>query len=353
MEGPDQGSSNVTILGLAFLLSMVFLTLRLGRQKALIPLLITTCYVPLGQQFVIAGLDLQFFRILLLAGWARVWFRNEMADLKLTTMDKLFLWWAAATVVMGTFADLSMSRFINRAGVTFNALGTYFLVRCWVRDNDDVIHGVRFLAVMIVPLALSMIVEKVTGRNIFYVFGGVPEFTGVREGRLRCQGAFRHPILAGTYGATLFPLFIGLWFARPADKVRAVVGAFSAMVVAVAAASSGALLAMMAAMAGMLVWRVRDHMRWVRWGMVIAIGVLAVLMNAPVWFIIARVSEVAGGTGWYRSYLIDQAIKHFDEWWLVGSTYTVHWAPAGEVVVGDPNNMDIINNYVAEGLGGG
>jgi hypothetical protein len=72
-----------------------------------------------------------------------------------------------------------------------------------------------------------------------------------------------------------------------------------------------------------------------------------------VWFLIGRLSEIVGGTGWYRSYIIDQAITHFNEWWLVGSTYTKHWAPAGEVVAGDPNNMDIINHYVAEGLGGG
>ncbi len=50
---------------------------------------------------------------------------------------------------------------------------------------------------------------------------------------------------------------------------------------------------------------------------------------------------------------VEDAIRHFDEWWLVGSTYTAHWAPGGEVVAADPNNMDIINHYVAEGLGGG
>jgi predicted transcriptional regulator len=109
----------------------------------------------------------------------------------------------------------------------------------------------------------------------------------------------------------------------------------------------------MATMAGLAAWRVRDKMRLIRRGVVAAIVAMALLMNAPVWFSIARLSEIAGGTGWYRSYLIDQAVKHFDEWWLVGSTYTAHWAPAGEVVPSDPNNMDIINHYVAEGLGGG
>ncbi len=80
---------------------------------------------------------------------------------------------------------------------------------------------------------------------------------------------------------------------------------------------------------------------------------LALVMKAPVWYAIDRLSAITGGTGWHRAYLIDQAIKHFNEWWLIGSAYTVHWAPAGLVTTGDPNNMDIVNQYVTEGLGGG
>jgi hypothetical protein len=268
-------------------------------------------------------------------------------------MDKLFIWWAIVTVVFGTLADLSVSRFINRAGTALNAVCVYFLVRCWARDFDDVLHTVRFLALMVVPLAASMIVEKFTMRNIFSVFGGVAEFAGIRDGKLRCQGAFRHPILAGTYGATLFPLFVGLWFSEKRKKWRAALGTGSAVVVTLAAASSGAFLALIAGTIGLALWRFRRYMRLIRLGVVGMLILLALVMKAPVWYVFSRLSELVGGTGWYRSYIIDMAVKHFDEWWLVGSAYTVHWAPAGEVVPGDPNNMDIINNYIAEGLGGG
>ncbi len=112
-------------------------------------------------------------------------------------------------------------------------------------------HGVRFLALMILPLAVSMLREEMSGRNIFSGFGGVlPELTLVRNGKLRCQGAFRHPILADTYGATLFPLFVGLWFAQPREKWRVILGTRSAAVVTVAAASNGTLLAMICATIG-------------------------------------------------------------------------------------------------------
>jgi hypothetical protein len=104
---------------------------------------------------------------------------------------------------------------------------------------------------------------------------------------------------------------------------------------------------------GFFAWRYRGRLYLFRRGAVAVLVVLHLTMKAPVWFLIGRLSEIVGGTGWYRSYIIDQAMKHLNEWWLFGSTYTAHWAPAGEVVEADPNNMDIINNYVAEGLGGG
>jgi O-antigen ligase len=74
-------------------------------------------------------------------------------------------------------------------------------------------------------------------------------------------------------------------------------------------------------------------------------------MKAPVWYLIMRVSEVAGGQGWHRSYLIDQAIKHFNEWWLLGTAYCAHWMPYGHPL--DPNKVDITNQYIAEGVNGG
>ena len=58
-----------------------------------------------------------------------------------------------------------------------------------------------------------------------------------------------------------------------------------------------------------------------------------------------------GGEGAYRSWLIDQAIAHFKEWWLFGTTYTADWGTVGQRV--DANNVDIVNQYVAEGVTGG
>ena len=74
-------------------------------------------------------------------------------------------------------------------------------------------------------------------------------------------------------------------------------------------------------------------------------------MKAPVWYLIARLSEIVGGTGWHRAELIDQAVKNIDEWWLVGSHHTAHWMPY--VLPDNPEMVDITNQYIWEGLMGG
>jgi hypothetical protein len=353
VDSAVQDSSNLVPFGLLFLVIMIVLTWCLPRRFALIPLMITTCYMPLGQMFVIAGFHFQFIRILLVVGWCRAFIRSEAGGLKLSRLDKLFIYWALVTLVVGTLTQPSMGRFINRSGEVYNAVGTYFLIRWWVRDLDDVIQVVRVMGFMVVPLAISMIVEKSTGRNAFAVFGGVPEITAERDGSLRCQGAFRHPILAGTYAATLFPLFVGLWFQPGRNKLPAIIGCCSSIVATITASSSGSVLALLSAIVGFALWHFRYRMRAFRWGIVAMLVALSLSMKAPVWYVFAKMSDIAGGTGWYRSYIIDQAVRHFNEWWLVGSTYTAHWAPGGEVMIGNPGNMDIINNYVNEGLGGG
>src|SRR4029078_12717081 len=103
-----------------------------------------------------------------------------------TIIDKIFLWWAVASVILGTLCD--PSRLVNRMGDFYNAAGADFRVRCCVLDLDDVIGMVRFMAFMIVPLAVFMGIEKYTGRNWFSLLGGVPEITGMRYGKMRWRG---------------------------------------------------------------------------------------------------------------------------------------------------------------------
>lgn len=81
-----------------------------------------------------------------------------------------------------------------------------------------------------------------------------------------------------------------------------------------------------------------------RWGIVLVLISLHIVMKAPVWALIAKVGVIAGSTGWHRYELVDKAITRFGEWWLLGVKSTAPWGFEMD---------DMINQYVAEGVKGG
>lgn len=353
MEQQIQDASNFNLPALVMLLTTSYLTWSLPRRFAVCPLLAMTCLMPLGQDLVVIGLHFRLFRILMLVGMARVVIKGEAARMEWTRTDKIFAWWVLVTVTFGSLSNPSVELFVNRLGDAFNAVGSYYFVRCVIVDFEDIVTSVRTLAWLSMPVALLMLVERVTMHNPFSYFGGVPELSPLRDGHVRAQGAFRHAILAGTFGATLAPLFAGLWLYRPKMKLLAGAGIISAGVIVISASTSGALMAFMAGIVGMGIWKWRNKMRAIRWGAVVIVFGLAMVMKAPVWYIFAKLSDITGGSGWHRAFLIDQTIAHFNEWWLFGTTYTASWGPGGAVIATDPNMMDITNHYVMEGVKGG
>jgi hypothetical protein len=344
-----QNTSNINGLALAFLMVVSAIVVSSSRQNAAKTLLVTAAFVPLGQEVVVFGLHFTFLRILILIALCRVFARNEVAGFKLIAIDKLVIFWSLLCMVCGVLRGPKPETF----GWVYNELGTYFLFRVLVRTPKDVVSHLRLLAYVAIIVALCMSWEFTTHRNLFHVFGGVPEFVGERNGAFRCQGAFRNCILAGMFAATLLPLMLGLWFHERSQRTLALLAMAGCAFSAWAAASSGAMLTMLTAIIGFLLWPMRHRMSVFRWGLVAIFVGFALCMKAPPWYLIAKISDVMGGTGWHRSYLIDQFLGHFTQWCLIGTSYTANWAPAGQVLAVDPNNMDITNHYVAQGIRGG
>src|SRR5260370_26047804 len=77
-----------------------------------------------------------------------------------------------------------------------------------------------------------MVNEQIPQQNVFGLLGGVRSVPEIREGRIRSQAVFQHPILAGTFGATLLPLFFWLWKSGK-SKFAAILGVMSSIVMAV------------------------------------------------------------------------------------------------------------------------
>lgn len=344
-------ATNLSSLGVGFILIMGILVLILPRRIAFIPIIITTCYITLGQQLLISVFHFSALRIVVVFAWLRLFARGEIFALKLNKVDKAFICWVISSFVIYNLRLQTSEALVNRLGFFYNTIGIYFLFRYYIRDLKDIERVLVSLAIFIIPLAIAMLIEYSTGRNIFAVFGGVSEISEIREGRIRCQGSFRHPILAGTFGAVILPVLSAIWFKGKNFKLFATAGVVSATTIMVTSASSGPLMAYISGVAGLLVWYLRNHMRVIRWGILFTLISLHLIMKAPVWYLMSRISDLLGGTGWHRSYLIDQAIAHFDDWWLLGTNYTGDWFPYALGI--DPTKADITNEFIGEGVAGG
>lgn len=335
----------ITPLGLAFSLAMGILVLLLPRRYVIIAVCAQMCYMTLGNRFVVGGLTFYMLRILFLFACARLLLREEFHSLKMGPIDKTFLVFLFSSILTYTLLWGSYDAFKHKLGFVYNAM-FFFVFRFWLRDREDVVRVIKGLAVLIVPLALLFLLEKHTGNDPFQVFGTIP-MDEVRSGAIRCQGPFAHPILAGSFGATIFPLFMGLYAQGKSKRAAAMVGMACSLILVGCAGSSGPAFAGLAGAAAFFAWKIRRHMRQIRWIAAGGLCFLALIMKAPVWFLMARVRVFGGSTGWHRAHLIDMAYQHLSNWWLLGSTSYDTWDPSYLC------NWDITNQYIAHGVEGG
>lgn len=342
--GSDFGNvERVHPVMLAVLGLLVVLLVSLPRRHATWPLVLLLCFVPAGQRFVLATLDFPFVRVLILAAWARLVARDELRPLLWNRLDRLLLGWAFVSVMTGTLEAGTLTVFVNRSGAALDALCTYFFFRQVIRTPADVAATARqFLWCSFAVLAV-MLYEHRTMHNMFGIFGGVPEITDMRDGRLRCQGAFAHPILAGCFYATLLPFYAVLGFRERRWKLP-VFGAVTAIAITFLTASSTPIVAVLMCGVAAAVFPFRSALRYGRWLGFAVLVMLHFSMKQPIWHLLARIDVAGGSTGWHRFHLVDKFFLNWHEWWLLGVPRTGHWGPGLQ---------DVTNQYVAEGVGGG
>lgn len=335
------------IVVVAMILAII-LILVLPRKYAVMPLLLVTFTVPFGQQFVIAGLHLFVSRVLILAGWARLLATKAPSETGkfaggFNTIDRAFLCTVACQATAVILLNHQFAATIYEFGVIWDYLGGYFLFRFLIQDEHDIYRAIKVMAVVTVIVSVGMIIEQMKVRNIFGMLGGVNLVPEIREGRIRSQGPFEHELLAGTFGATLVPLFCLLWKNGKA-KIIALIGFAGATVMTVTSNSSTSLLAYAGGVLAVCLWPIRKKMRALRWGIVVALMGLQFVMKAPFWFVIQHVSLVGGSSSWHRAEIVDLFIRHFWDWWLIGTKDTGSWGFG---------MWDTQNEFVTVGQSGG
>lgn len=323
------------------------LLIVLPRKYALIPVIVLTCYLPMGERVLLGGFNFTTLRILTFVGWARILMRGEVKNVSLNKIDWAVISCSVAGMIGHVLLWQTYESFKYKLGHLYDGVGMYFVFRAIICDTDDIMRTIRTVALLILPLAACMVVEKITGRNVFAIFGSVNLFTTIRNGTVRCQGPFAHPILSGTFGATLFPLCVVLWKKEYGHRLLAICGIVSSLVIVMMAGSSGPLVALFAEVIGLSLWPFRFQMSRVRWGIVLTLIFLEIVMKSHVWFLMARIDLVGGSTGYHRAFLIDRALANLEDWWLFGTKSTASWA--GE----DAHLYDVTNQYIFIGAEGG
>jgi hypothetical protein len=324
------------------LLITIFLMLWRPRKYVIVPLLLCTFLVPRGQELMLAGAHFYVRVILSLAGFIRLAMDKFRLAGGFNALDKIFVVWACYRAFAATATNWPGGT-MEQLALLLTVLCGYFFLRYLIQNEEDVARAAKTLAVIALFLGICMVYERHSLVNPFGTYlGGVPTVPEIRNGAARAQATFGHSILAGCFGGTLVPLFVWLWNTKA--RIPAVAGLVGSTLMVLTANSSTPLLAYVAGVLGLLLWPVRRKMKAIRWGIVITLVVLAVGMNAPVWFAIAHIDVVGGSGGYDRALLIDTCIRHFSDWWLIGTNRMGGWGY---------DMWDMSDQFVAEAEMGG
>ena len=341
--------------GILVLLSAV--VLMAPRRLALLGMMAGVLFLTQGQSFVVIGLNVYPMRFLGLVGFVRVLMRREVVATRLNGLDWVlvfaygyvtFVYLIRTSFGFGTSADIAMTSSLSKLGLLVDVVLTYFTFRGLIHSIDDLQWFLRRFGLLLAPYVVLLLIERQTGHNPLAIIGAVPT-TWVESNRERCFGSFMHPSLLGTLGASFLLLYIGLLFGRR-GRVSGMVGLVLCTAIVLIANSGSPLTFIMVGVAVWVLWPMRARMAVVKGVIAVALILLAVVMKDPVWYLPTKMSLLFGGSGWHRSYLMEQGINNIDKWWVAGMPLdlTTDWFPY--LVLGA---ADMTNLYLAFGVDGG
>ena len=328
--GFHQYADQMTVhpLGLVLLgIAIIWLCIS-KRQKLIWPVLFLCCFISPAQRIVVGGVDFSFLRILMSIAMVHLTLTGAWAYYRVHLIDKLFIFSACLPILL-CLARGQTNMLMFHIGTGGDVVFCYLFARLTIRSLEDIRSFATAAAVISIPVAFMFLIEYLTQRNPFAIFGGVQEVTRMRSGKLRCQGSFSHPIIAGLWWVTLLPVIVSLWWFRfktPLSGVLAIVGGICAFAIILFANSSTSTSTVLLLIIMVLLYGVRrsfGYLAWVVLGSVILLHVVS--QSGFHHLLFARFSVVAGGTGYHRFRLYDAAMDQFGTWFLIGQSSTRDW----------------------------
>jgi len=342
------GGASVTVLHPLVAIGVVMavvLILALPRHKVIPPFLLAFLSIPIGQVIVLGGVHFTMHQILILTVLARMAaFPGSASEGRFAggfnALDRVVVLWSLSAFIVVSLQWIETQATIKSLGDLIVSLGGYLAVRFLIPDREALLRTVKVLAVICVIQGACMVSEQFTHQNVFS-FAGAASPT-IRDGHIRSEGVMGS-LWGGVFGGVLVPMFFWLW-KEGKSRMAACVGLTGATAMAFASHASTSWLACGAALGGLCFWPLRRQMRLLRWGIVVTLVGLHLVMHGPVWSLIEKIDLTGGSSNYHRYMLVDNCVRHFSDWWLLGYKNYGDWGF---------DMWDLCNQFVAVALTGG
>jgi hypothetical protein len=345
---------------LTFTVAVVFslLVVTLRPSRAFVAYIASLLFYPSYLVVQLGTLDISVGRIVVAILLLRCLMNHQIREtFKWSVLDS----WVAVSlgicfgVPFISYSMPIMQLMETQSGALMDTLCAYIVARLCIKGRAEVISVAKGVAVLLFPLAILGLIETSTSWQPYVLLKqycpweagrglGDPRF-----GFARAVGPSGHPILFGCSFALFLPVIYALRYESGWSRlawvllIAATFGAMSSM-------SSGPCMMVIITAGCMVMERFKDYVKPLIIAAVIFCVVVAIISNRTIYHVLLYYINPLGGSGWYRAKLIDLAIEHFDEWWLVGygNRPLTEWAKA----LGQ-RKVDITNEYIMIGIKSG
>ena len=304
------------------------------------------CLVSVAQRISVLTLDFDFIRAIGTLGLIRILVYGELRTIKPNLGDKLILGYVT-TLIGCSLINGGLSEATTRGGLCLSYFSIYWIGRSSIRTVQDLKLMLTFIGVVLIPVAIFMTIEKLTGRNYFSIFGGISTLTAMRDGKLRAQGGFTHPIIAGVFFAGLAPIAFGVILSKAKGLPSLLAGWITlilSLVVILMTASSTPVAGFLIGVMSWCTFKIRWHLKTYLY----VLGFMAVVVhfvanNGLHGVLFTKIDFTGSSTGYHRYMLVQGMLDNIPNWVVTGS-------PGAKY---NKAFRDITNMYVLSALTGG
>jgi hypothetical protein len=212
----------------------------------------------------------------------------------------------------------------NRSGFLMDTFLAYLAARFCLTDWESLITVTKWLAVILIPLALMGVLEATV---IWRPYGHLRQYcpwrpdARLQPGRFgleRAAGPFGHAVLFGACFTTFLPLVYALRHQQGSWRTMAYFSSGMLIIGCSSTVSAGSVSMLITALFALAMERFKRWIKPLGVSAIVSVVLIGIISNRPFYHVIVTRLNPLGGSGWHRARLIDAAVEHLREWFWAG-----------------------------------